>query len=276
MNAPAAPQPDSPTPAAALCVSLRRAEHLAWLRLERPEVMNALSFETLGQLAAHVEALRADRSVRVVLVTGAGEKAFCAGADLKERAGFTLEQTRRFVARIGDVFAALAALPQPTIAVLNGVAFGGGLELALACDLRLAASTASLGLTETSLAIIPGAGGTQRLPRVVGVARAKELIFSSRRLTAAEAHAMGLVNEVAEPAALIARATALAEAIAANGPLAVAAAKEAIEAGQSGGDLAGLLQRERALYLERVLPSEDRLEALAAFREKRKPVYKGR
>jgi enoyl-CoA hydratase/carnithine racemase len=169
----------------------------------------------------------------------------------------------------------VAALPQPTIAVINGAAFGGGLELALACDLRVAASTASLGLTETSLAIIPGAGGTQRLRAVVGVARAKELIYTARRLDAHQALRIGLVNEVAEPAALRAAAEARAASTAANGPLAVSAAKAAIDLADGPDPLAERLAGERALYLERVLPSRDRLEALAAFREKRRPVWRG-
>lgn len=253
-------------------VLLQKEGGVAVLTLNRPEVMNALSYDTLGQLGAHVEALAGDAETRVVLVQASGEKAFCAGADLKERRTFTEEQTRAFVARIGDTFAAVAALSQPTIAVLNGVAFGGGLELALACDLRVASRTAKMGLTETSLAIIPGAGGTQRLPRVVGVAKAKELILSSARLDAEEALRIGLVNDVAEPGELAACARRHAEAIAANGPLAVRAAKAAID---FEGDLPAGLERERALYLERVLPSQDRLEALAAFREKRKPVYRG-
>lgn len=257
-------------------VRLQTDGPLAWITLDRPEVMNALSFDTLGRLGGIVAGLAGRREVRVVLVTGAGERAFCAGADLKERRGYSDEQTRAFVARIGDTFSAVAALPQPTIAVLNGVAFGGGLELALACDLRIAARTARVGLTETSLAIIPGAGGTQRLPRVVGVARAKELIFTARQVQADEALAMGLVNAVAEPAELVGRATALARSIAANGPLAVAAAKEAVDLADAARPLAEGLAGERALYLERVLPSADRLEALAAFREKRAPGYLGR
>jgi enoyl-CoA hydratase/carnithine racemase len=208
-------------------------------------------------------------------VTGAGERAFCAGADLKERAGFSEAQTRAYVARIGDTFSALAALPQPSIAAINGLAFGGGLELALACDLRVASASATMGLTETSLAIIPGAGGTQRLPAVVGLARAKELIFTARRIDAASALRIGLVNAVVEPAALRDAALALAGEIAANGPLAVTAAKAALDLSSRAAPLHERLAGERALYLERILPSRDRLEALAAFREKRKAVWKG-
>ena len=248
---------------------------VALLTLDRPAVMNALSFDTLGALRTHVDRLAGDPGVRAVLVTSAGDKAFSAGADLKERVGFTEEQTRAFVARIGDTFDALAALPMPTVAVIQGVAFGGGCELALACDLRLMSSSAQIGLTETSLAIIPGAGGTQRLPRLIGVARAKELIFTARRIGAEEALRIGLVNEVCAPQELLPRAHALAAAIAANGPLAVRAAKEAIGLSERVGDLASTLRRERDLYLQRVLPSADRLEALAAFRDKRPPQFKG-
>ncbi|MHC5210194.1 MAG: enoyl-CoA hydratase-related protein [Planctomycetota bacterium] len=257
-------------------VRLTTDDHLAWITLDRPDVMNALSFDTLGRLAEIVTDLAGRPGIRAVLVTGAGDRAFCAGADLKERRDFTEQQTRDFVQRIGDTFSGIAALPQPTIAVLNGVAYGGGLELALACDLRVAADTARMGLTETSLAIIPGAGGTQRLPAVVGVARAKELIFTARRLPADEALSLGLVNAVVAPSGLVAHATELARSIAANGPLAVAAAKAAIDQTDLGAPLGERLDGERALYLERVLPSADRLEALAAFREKRKPEYRGR
>lgn len=256
-------------------VRLDRRGEVAWIILDRPEVLNALSWDTLGQLGETIGTLAHEPSVRVVLVTGAGERAFCAGADLKERAGFSEAQTRAFVARIGDTFSALAALPQPSIAAINGLAFGGGLELALACDLRVASSSATMGLTETSLAIIPGAGGTQRLPAVVGLARAKELIFTARRIDAARALQIGLVNEVIEPAALREAAQSLAHEIAANGPLAVAAAKAALELADHPAPLHERLAGERALYLERILPSRDRLEALAAFREKRKAVWKG-
>ena len=256
-------------------VSCQVHDGLAWITLERPEVRNALSFDTLGRLGELVAQLASDRAVRVVLVTGRGDQAFCAGADLKERVGFTEAQTRAFVQRIGDTFTALAAMPQPSIAVLNGVAFGGGLELALACDLRVAVEGVRMGLTETSLAIIPGAGGTQRLPRVVGAARAKDLILTARRVDAAEAASLGLVDRLAAPGTLRETALELASAIAANGPLAVAAAKQAIDEAAAGLDLAAGLLRERALYLERVLPSQDRLEALAAFRDKRPPRFRG-
>jgi enoyl-CoA hydratase/carnithine racemase len=256
-------------------VRLDKQGPLAWVTIDRPEVMNALSYPTLGRLGEIVAELSQDQQVRVVLITGAGEKAFCAGADLKERVAFDDEQTRAFVTRIGDTFSAVASLPQPTIAVINGVAYGGGLELALACDLRVSASHAKMGLTETSLAIIPGAGGTQRLPAVVGIARAKQMILTAERVDAQQAAAMGLVNDVVPSDELRAAAKSMADAIAACGPLAVRAAKEAIDLSTGQGDLASNLMRERALYLERVLHSKDRIEALNAFREKRSPEYTG-
>ncbi len=257
-------------------VLLEQRGHVAHVTLNRPEVLNALSFDTLGRLGEICDALAAADEVRVVLFGGAGGKAFCAGADLKERRGFTEEQTIAFVKRIGDTFSQVAALPQPTIAVLAGAAYGGGLELALACDMRLASTEVKMGLTETSLAIIPGAGGTQRLAPIVGMAKAKELILAARRVPAEEALRIGLVNDIAPPDQLDERAAQLADAIARNGPLAVRAAKQAIELMDAGGDLATRLVREREIYLQRVLPSEDRLEALAAFRDKRPPEYRGR
>jgi enoyl-CoA hydratase/carnithine racemase len=168
----------------------------------------------------------------------------------------------------------LEALPQPTIGAINGVAFGGGCELLLACDLRVAAPHAELGLTETALAIIPGAGGTQRLPRLIGKARAKELVLTAKKLGAERAERIGLVNEIAPAGRLLERALELASAIAANGPVAVRAAKRAIDQG-SEEPLARGLETEARCY-ELVLPTEDRLEALRAFAEKRKPRYLGR
>ena len=256
-------------------VKLERTEGVAWLTLNRPEVMNALSFQTLQELRSHIATLAEDRATRVVLVCGSGKKSFCAGADLKERVGFTEEKTREFVALIGDTFTDLTRIPQPTIAVMGGVAYGGGLELALACDMRIAAKGVKMGLTETSLAIIPGAGGTQRLPAVVGVARAKEMILAAQRIDADKALSIGLVNRVVDGESLRDSACELAEAIAACGPLAVRAAKAALDVSQMGGELEERLLRERQLYLDEVLPSSDRLEALAAFREKRKPEFKG-
>ncbi len=250
-----------------------RRGHVALLTLNRPRVMNALNFPMLRALKGRLDALWFDREVRVVMITGAGEKAFCAGADLKERATLSEVQVKEFIRTIRDTFTMLEEMPKPTMAVMNGVAFGGGLEMALACDLRYAAESARMGLTETSLAIIPGAGGTQRLPRVVGKARAKELIFTARRITAREAAEMGLVNEVVPDDRLLERAFEVAQEIAANGPLAVAQAKYAINMGAEVEIHAGLFIESRCY--DNIIPTKDRLEGLKAFQEKRKPQYKG-
>ena len=250
-----------------------RQGHVALLTLNRPRVMNALNFPMLRALKERLDALWFDREVRVVMITGAGEKAFCAGADLKERATLSEVQVKEFIRTIGDTFTMLEEMPKPTMAVMNGVAFGGGLEMALACDLRYAAESARMGLTETSLAIIPGAGGTQRLPRVVGKARAKELIFTARRITAREAAEMGLVNEVVPDDRLLELAFEVAQEIASNGPLAVAQAKYAINMGAEVEIHAGLFIESRCY--DNIIPTKDRLEGLKAFQEKRKPQYRG-
>jgi len=208
------------------------------------------------------------------VITGAGNRAFCAGADLKERATMAPDAVTEFIYTIRTLFSAIDDLPTPTIAAVNGFAFGGGTELALACDLRVAADTAQMGLTETRLAIIPGAGGTQRLPRLVGLGKAKELIFTGRRVAAEEALAIGLVNRIAPPDTLMEAAMAMAEVICEAGPIAVRQAKYAISHGMET-DLSTGLAIESAAYWA-TIPTEDRLEGLAAFREKRKPVYKGR
>jgi methylglutaconyl-CoA hydratase len=244
------------------------------LTLNRPESANALSFELLSALHGELDELRHDPSTRVVIVTGAGEKAYCAGADLKERKGMDTDQVRRAVALIRDTINAVAALPMPVIAAVNGVAFGGGAELALAADLRVAASTAKFGLTETSLAIIPGAGGTQRLARIVGIAKAKELIYTARRIDALTAHSIGLVNQVVDNRFVLDAALELAREISQNGPLAVKQAKFAIDQGFDSDLKTGLMIEQKAY--EVIIPTEDRLEGLQAFAEKRKPNYQGR
>jgi enoyl-CoA hydratase/carnithine racemase len=246
---------------------------LVRLTLNRPEVMNAFNFALLRALKAEIEVLRFRPEVRVVVITGAGDKAFCAGADLKERATLTPLQVKEFIYTIRDLFTQIEDLNKPVIAAVNGVALGGGTELALACDLRLAAATASLGLTETRLAIIPGAGGTQRLPRLVGRGRAKELIFTGRRVGAEEALAMGLVNQVHPLESLPAAWEALAAAIAETGPIAIEQAKYAINKGLETDLHTGLAIESNAYWV--TIPTRDRLEGLAAFREKRKPVYTG-
>jgi enoyl-CoA hydratase/carnithine racemase len=255
-------------------VTLEREGDVAIVTLRRPEVMNCLSFPTLKRLRRLCFELKADLTIRAVLITGEGDKAFCAGADLKERKGMAKDLVENFVRNIRRTMDDVAALPQPTIALVNGFAFGGGTELLLACDLRVAAPHAQLGLTETSLAIIPGAGGTQRLPRLIGRARAKELILTARRIDAVEAERIGLVNRIAPEGRLLEVGLEVARTIAANGPVAVRAAKRAIDEGCELPQAQGLEVEARCYEL--TLPTEDRLEALAAFAEKRKPNYSGR
>lgn len=254
-------------------VEWERKEGISILTLNRPEVFNALNMPALEQLREIAEELRHSRATRVVVVTGAGEKAFCAGADLKERRDFTEDQVRRYIHMIRETFHALASLPRPVIAAVNGVAFGGGMELALACDLRIANEHAVLGLTETSLGIIPGAGGTQRLARLIGTARAKELIFTAKRITAREGETLGLLNRVVTGGTVMEAAMEVAAQINENAPLALAQAKYAIDHG-SETDLATGLAMETKAY-EVLIPTKDRLEGLQAFKEKRKPIYLG-
>ncbi|MAE29772.1 MAG: enoyl-CoA hydratase-related protein [Planctomycetota bacterium] len=264
--------PDDPS-----LVTLRREGDAAWLTISRPEVRNCLSFATLRRFRSLLAELREDLSLRCVLITGAGERAFCAGADLKERRTMDPERVTEFLGHIRALMNDVETLPQPTIGVVNGFALGGGTELLLACDLRVADPEAGLGLTETSLAIIPGAGGTQRLPRLIGKSRAKDLILTARTIGATEAHDLGLVNRLAAAPgreALDTCARDLADAIAQNGPVAVRAAKEAMELGGELPLAAGLEQEERCYA--KTLATEDRLEALAAFAEKRPPHFKGR
>ncbi len=256
-----------------LVISCREGD-LVWLTIDRPEVMNCLSFATLKRFRLLLEELRQDLSIRCILITGAGERAFCAGADLKERKTMPMELVPQFVRNIRALMDDVASMPQPTIAVVGGFAFGGGTELMLSCDLRVADPAAKFGLTETSLAIIPGAGGTQRLPRLIGKSRAKDLILTARRIDAAEAERMGLVNRISAPGEVNACASELAAAIAANGPVAVRAAKEALD---DGGELPiqeGL--EVEAWCYEKTIQTSDRLEALNAFAEKRKPQFEGK
>ena len=245
------------------------------LTINRPAALNCFNMSLLDTFGKAVGEIAFDRDVKVVVVTGSteGKNAFSTGADLKERAGMTPDQVRLYVQTIRNVFTAVEELPKPVIAAVNGYAFGGGLELALACDIRIAATTAVVGLTETSLAVIPGAGGTQRLPRIVGMARAKEMIFRARRISAEEGVQYGLFLEAVEPAKLMERACEIAGEIAANGPIALAQAKYAMNKGMEVSLPVGLAIESNAYAV--TIPTKDRIEGLTAFREKRKPVYIG-
>lgn len=243
------------------------------LRMNRPEAMNALSRGLLEGLWVEVEKVAVRREVRAVILAG-NDKAFCAGADLKERATMNPTEVRAFLRRIKGIMDLVERLPMPTIAAVDGVAFGGGCELALACDLRVLGKGSVIGLTECALGIIPGAGGTQRLPRLIGPARAKELIFTARRLSADDALQVGLANHVVDAGGAVAKALTLAAEIGRCAPIAVEAAKAAIDGGLSTGISEGLLLESRCYEL--TLGTEDRKEALAAFGAKRKPVFHGR
>lgn len=234
---------------------------------------NSITVAMLAELNGLLERAAADRTLRCVVLTGQGDKAFCAGADLKERARMSDREVHGFHAGLRGALRAIEAAPQPVVAALNGVALGGGLEMALACDLRIAASTAQLGLPEVSLGIIPGGGGTQRLARLVGVARAKDLVLTARRIGAEEAAAMGLVARVAPPERLRSEALALAEQVARNAPISLRQAKRAIDDGFHL-PLEEALELENRMYQD-CLGTKDRIEALRAFAEKRPPVFTG-
>jgi enoyl-CoA hydratase/carnithine racemase len=244
------------------------------LTLNRPEVMNSFNFALLEALKDHMEKLRFRSDIRVVIITGTGEKAFCAGADLKERAKLSELQVKQFILTIRDLFTSIESLNKPVIAAVNGIALGGGTELALACDIRIASMNASMGLTETRLAIIPGAGGTQRLPRLIGRGKAKELIFTGRRVDAKEALEISLVNKVCEKDVLLDECRKMAAMICETGPIAIEQAKYAINHGLETDLHTGLAIESNAYWI--TIPSKDRMEGLAAFKEKRKPVYTGK
>ncbi|TQS72012.1 enoyl-CoA hydratase [Ornithinibacillus gellani] len=254
-------------------VLLEIKDRLAYVTINRPASLNCFDYETLCQLQETVERLHVDSQVHVVMITGAGEKAFCAGADLKERKGLTESEVRRNVRAIQAAFQAIEDLPQPTIAAVNGYCFGGGMELMLACDFAFAAQHATMGLTETSWAIIPGAGGTQRLPRRIGEMKAKELIFTAKRISAMEAYDLGLVLRITDKDSLNTACTELAESIMSNGPIAVRQAKFAINHGLHTDLQTGLALEAKAYEL--TISTADRMEALTAFGEKRAPNFTG-
>ncbi len=255
-------------------VKLERRGGVGLLLIDRADRRNALSRETLFALGRLGRELVDDVSVRAIVISGVGDKAFCAGADLKERQGMSADDVRRQVGLYRTELGVLDRSPKPVIAAINGVAFGGGLELALICDMRVAAPHAELALPETTLGIIPGAGGTQRLPRVVGEARAKEMILLGRKLSAQEALAWGLVNRVCpEGTDVVEDTIAWIGPIANGAPIAQRAALSAIDTSYEVPLELGL-ELER-VYYDETLRSEDRLEALRAFAEKRKPVFRG-
>ncbi len=250
--------------------------HVAVIHLNRPERMNTLGGTMKPDLAhAFFELARNDERVRAVVITGTGDKAFCAGADIKERAANVVRGTDYYVTQKAthELFRNIEEFEKPVIAAINGVALGGGLEIALCCDLRIAAAGARFGLPEVKLGVIPAAGGTQRLPRLVGEARAKELILTAELIDAEAALRIGLVSRVVPAEALMPTAMELAQRIAEFPPLAVRFAKRAINRGMQT-DLDSGLEFER--YAAAMIgDSEDRKEGMRAFVEKRKPEFKG-
>lgn len=247
--------------------------HIATITFNRPESSNAVSRDLLSSFLKHLQEVSENSSIRLLFLQGAGNKVFCAGADLKERATMSEKEVIQFLDLFRYTCNFLENLPFPTIALLNGDAYGGGLEIALSCDLRLMANESSIGLTETKLGIIPGAGGTQRLSRLVGMSRAMELIFTARRINAEKALQLGLVNAITDRTNIPTLTQSYAEEISSSAPIAVRMAKKAIKNGFAQ-DLNLALDIERACYLQ-TIKTKDRNEALAAFREKRKPIFTG-
>ncbi len=252
---------------------IERDGAVATVTFNRPAVLNALNARTLDELDAAVTALDGDPAVRVILLTGAGEKAFVAGADINELAGQTPVAARELARRGQAVFTRIERATKPVVAVINGYCLGGGCEMALACTFRLAADTAQLGQPEINLGIIPGYGGSQRLARLIGRDRARDLILTGRRVGAAEALALGLVTRVCPAASLMPDAKAFAGELAAKAPLALRYAMQAIDQGLEV-PLAQGLELEAALF-GLVAATGDMKEGTRAFLEKRKPEFKG-
>jgi enoyl-CoA hydratase/carnithine racemase len=255
-----------------LCVE-RRDDGIVIVTINRPERRNALDRPTLAAGRQLIRDIHYDKSARVLIVTGAGDKAFCAGADLKEREHMTMVEVRQYIRYIRDTFTEVENLPIPVIAAINGVSMGGGTELALACDIRVIDPDARMALNETSLGIIPGGGGTVRLPRLVGRGRAKDIILTARWVPAEEALSIGLVQRMSPKGKALEHAIGIAEQIINNGPIAITQAKYVINRGLEV-PLDEALQMESDAY-EVCIPTKDRVEALAAFKEKRKPEFRG-
>ena len=255
-------------------MDLSREDGVAVLTINRPEALNALDVATLTELRDRLLELRDDADVRVVVLTGAGDRAFAAGADIKYMSGLSPAEAKEWGELGQEVGRLLETGPQPSIAAVNGFALGGGCELALACDIRYAASTAKLGQPEVNLGIIPGWGGTQRLARVCGTGVAKDLILTGRPVDAAEALRIHLVTAVFEPAELMEKTMETARLLVAKGPLALAAAKSAVDQALQG-DHAANLQSEANRFGD-LFASDDAKEGLTAFAEKREPRFSGR
>ncbi len=253
----------------------RPSEHVAMVQLNRPKAANAMNTQMGEDLLALWSSLYRDTAdVRAVILTGSGDRAFCAGADLKERNGMSDADWRSQHALFEQMIRAMMDCPVPIVGAINGAAYAGGLEIALNADFLYAVPAARFAFTEVTLGIIPGASGTQHLPRAVGIRRAKEAILSGRPFGAEEAVAWGLINRICAPADLLAEARAVADAIAGNGPIAVRQAKQSINA-SAALDLKNGYDFEIACY-QRIVDTDDRREGILAFNEKRRPAFKGR
>jgi enoyl-CoA hydratase/carnithine racemase len=253
----------------------RPDDHILIVMLDRPDAANAMNTQMGRELMEVFETFQIELDgLRCVILTGRGEKAFCAGGDLKERRGMSDEAWQAQHAVFERMLRAIVSCPLPVIAAVNGAAFGGGCELALAADFAYAADTARFALTEVTLGIMPGAGGTQTLPRAVGKRRAMEIILTGLPFSAQEAHAWGLVNKVVAAGELLEAALATARRIAGNAPIGVRQAKQAIHRGLQMSIADGLAFEIEAY--NRVVPTEDRREGINAFNERRKPVFRGK
>lgn len=255
-------------------IILEYAEEVGILKINRPQVMNALNLETLGEISVGVKKLEDNKEVKVIVITGSGDKAFVAGADIAAMKAMTASDADEFVSQGHRCMWEIENCTKPVIAAVNGFALGGGTELALACDFVYASMNAKFGLPEVKLGIFPGFGGTQRLPRVVGVSRARELIYSGKTITADEAYMWGLVSKVVPSEKLMDEVLKTAKEIAGNGPLAVGFAKHAINTGV-GKNFDEGLDLERQTFFK-CFETEDRTEGMKAFLEKKKPVFKGK
>jgi enoyl-CoA hydratase len=248
-------------------------EGVATLTFNRPKALNALNGNLLDELAAALDTIEADEQIRVLILTGAGEKAFVAGADISELATFDTLQGKLFARKGQRIISRLQELAIPVIAAVNGFALGGGSEMALACDFIYASENAMFGLPEITLGIIPGFGGTQRLPRLIGTNRAKEMIFTGKMVPAAEAERIGMVNRVLPQASLMEETRKVAQGMAAKGKVSLRAAKQAINNGINVDLLTGCQIEVDAFAI--CMASEDGKEGTRAFMEKRKPVFTG-
>ena len=255
-------------------VEMERHEGVALLTLNRPDVLNALSPDMLDDLEFLLDQIEKRSELRCVVITGAGDRAFTAGADIRHMREATPLQARDYARRGHDITGRIESFPKPVIAAVNGYALGGGCELSLACDIRLASERARFGLPEVNLGILPGWGGTQRMARATSPGFAKEMIFTGRQVDAAEAHAAGLVNHVHPHDELLTKALELAGEIATKPPWALAAAKEVVNLALDG-DLSGHLARELDAFAL-AFTTEDQREGMAAFFEKRPARFQGR